>query len=194
VKILVISKIYRTAAVIATLALGLSACAETTSVVKTFHDGSYDGTFFNNFLVITVAGSSDSRTLFEKTLVSRLIDLDTSAAAYYAVMGRKQPVKRNMLSIAVRSRGFDAVLLTRPVNRNVPVVDLFRFDYDELNQPNNIDASNAVELMTELYSVSDQKRIWAIRSTSAGSGPAEGFVDVHASKIVAQLQKDALIH
>ena len=193
-KILVISKIYRTAAVIATLALGLSACAETTSVVKTFHDGSYDGTFFNNFLVITVAGSSDSRTLFEKTLVSRLIDLDTSAAAYYAVMGRKQPVKRNMLSIAVRSRGFDAVLLTRPVNRNVPVVDLFRFDYDELNQPNNIDASNAVELMTELYSVSDQKRIWAIRSTSAGSGPAEGFVDVHASKIVAQLQKDALIH
>ena len=191
---LVISKTYRTAAVIATLALGLSACADSTSVVKTFHDGSYDGTFFNNFLVITVSGSSDSRTLFEKTLVSRLIEVDTSASAYYAVMGRKQPIGRDMLSIAVQSRGFDAVLLTRPVNRNLPVVELFRFDYDELNQPNNIDVSNAVELMTELYSASDQKRIWAIRSTSAGSDSAEEFVDVHASKIVAQLQKDALIH
>ncbi|MEE8220798.1 MAG: hypothetical protein V3R21_03480 [Woeseiaceae bacterium] len=191
---LLISKTYRTAAVIATLALGLSACAESTSIVKTFHDGSYDGTFFNNFLVITVAGSSNSRTLFEQSLVSRLIDVETSASAYYAVMGRKQPIERDMLSIAVRSRGFDAVLLTRPVNRNLPVVDLFRFDYDELNQPNNIDVSNAVELMTELYSAADQKRIWAIRSTSAGSDSAEEFVDVHAAKIVAQLQKDALIH
>ena len=191
---LVISKTYRTAAVIATLVLGLSACADSTSVVKTFHDGSYDGTFFNNFLVITVSGSSDSRTLFEKTLVSRLIEVDTSASAYYAVMGRKQPIGRDMLSIAVQSRGFDAVLLTRPVNRNLPVVELFRFDYDELNQPNNIDVSDAVELMTELYSASDQKRVWAIRSTSAGSGSTEEFVDVHASKIVAQLQKDALIH
>ncbi|MCZ6808814.1 MAG: hypothetical protein O7D92_03580, partial [Proteobacteria bacterium] len=69
-----------------------------------------------------------------------------------------------------------------------------RFDYDELNQPNDIDVSNAVELMTELYSAADQKRIWAIRSTSAGSDSAEEFVDVHAAKIVAQLQKDALIH
>jgi len=191
---LVISRTYRTAAVIATLALGLSACAESTSVVKTYHDGSYDGTFFDNFLVITVAGSSDSRTLFEKTLVSRLIDVDTSASAYYAVMGRKQPIERDMLSIAVRSREFDAVLLTRPVNRNLPVVDLFRMNYDELNQLNDIDISNAVELMTELYSASDQKRIWAIRSTSPGSDSTEESVDVHASKIVAQLQKDALIH
>ncbi len=191
---LLISKTYRTAAVIATLTLGLSACAESTSIVKTFHDGSYDGTFFNNFLVITVVGSSDSRTLFEKTLVSHLIDVDTSASAYYAVMGRKQPIERDMLSIAVRSREFDAVLLTRPVNKNLPVVDLFRFDYDELTQPNNIDVSNAVELMTELYSASDEKRIWAIRTTIAGSDSTEEFVDVHASKIVAQLQKDALIH
>ena len=191
---LVISKTCRTAAVIATLAIGLSACAESPSVVKTFHDGSYDGTFFNNLLVITVAGSTDSRTLFEKTLVSRLVELDTSASAYYAVMGRKQPIERDMLSIAVLSREFDAVLLTRPVNRELPVVDLFRFNYDELNQPDNIDVSNAVELMTELYSAADQKRIWAIRSTSASSDSAEEFVDVHASKIVAQLQKDALIH
>ena len=191
---LVISKTCRTAAVIATLALGLSACAESPSVVKTFHDGSYDGTYFNNFLVITVAGNTDSRTLFEKTLVSRLVELDTSATAYYAVMGRKQPIEQDMLSIAVRSREFDAVLLTRLVNRELPVVDLFRFDYDELNQPNNIDVSHAVELMTELYSASDQKRIWAIRSTSPGSDSTEEFVDVHASKIVAQLQKDALIH
>ena len=191
---LVISKSCRTAAIIATLALGLSACAESPSVVKTFHDGSYDGTYFNNFLVITVAGSTDSRTLFEKTLVSRLVELDTSATAYYAAMGRKQPIERDMLSIAVRSREFDAVLLTRPVNRELPVVDLFRFDYDELNQPDNIDVSNAIELMTELYSASDQKRIWAIRSTSAGSDSTEEFIDVHASKIVAQLQKDALIH
>ena len=191
---LVISKTCRTAAVIATLAIGLSACAESPSVVKTFHDGSYDGTFFNNFLVIAVAGSTDSRTLFEKTFVSRLVELETSASAYYAVMGRRQPIERDMLSIAVLSRKFDAVLLTRPVNRELPVVDLFRFNYDELNQPDNIDVSNAVELMTELYSAVDQKRIWAIRSTSAGSASTEEFVDVHTSKIVAQLEKDALIH
>ncbi len=191
---LVISRAYRTAAVIATLALGLGACAESTSIVKTFHDGSYDGTFFSNFLVITVAGSSDSRTLFEKTLVSRLGDLDTSASAYYAVMGRKQPIGRELISIAVRSRGFDAILLTRPVNRELPVVDLFRFDYDELNQPHDINVSDAVELVTELYAAADKKRIWAIRSTSADTASSEEFVDVHVSKIVAQLQKDRLIH
>jgi hypothetical protein len=109
-------------------------------------------------------------------------------------MGRKQPIEREMLGIAVRSRGFDAVLLTRSVNRDLPVVDLFRLNYDELNQSNDIDISDTVELMTEFYSASDQKRIWAIRSTSAGSDSTEEFVAVHASKIVAQLRKDALIH
>ncbi len=191
---LVISRTYRTAAVIATLALGLSACAESTRVAKTFHDGSYDGTFFSNFLVIAVAGSSNSRTLFERTLVSRLGDLDTSATAYYAVMGRNQPIVRDILSIAVRSRGFDAVLLTRPVNRELPVVDLFRFNYVELNQLDSINVSSAVELMSELYAVSDEKRIWAIRSTSADTDSIEELIDIHAMKIVSQLRKDRLIH
>ena len=191
---LVISRTYRTTAVIAALAVCLSACANSTGVVKTFHDGSYDGIFFSNFLIITVAGSSSSRTLFERTLVSRLRDLDTSAAAYYAIMGRNQPVVRDIVSIAVRSRGFDAVLLTRPVNRELAVVDLFRFDYDELKLPNDIDVSNAVELRTELYATSDEKRIWAIRSTSADTDSTEEFVDVHVSKIISQLRKDRLIH
>ncbi len=191
---LVISRTYQTAAVIATLALGLSACADSMSVVKTFHDGSYDGTFFSNFLVINVAGSSNSRTLFERALVARLGDLDASATAYYAFRGRYQPVVRDSISIAVLSRGFDAVLLTRPVDRELAVVDLFRFDYDELNLPNDIDISNAVELRTDLCAVSDEKRIWAIRSTSADIDSTEEFVDVHVSKIISQLRKDRFIN
>lgn len=194
-KISEISNICRIAATRATLLLVLCACASSPGpgAVKTFHDGSYDGTVFRNFLVISAVGRHDSRALFEKTVATRLADLGTAATAYYVVVGRNQPVRRSFVTDAVRARGFDAVLLTRAPNRDLAVIDPFEFDYDELNQLNDIAMSIPVEFFTELYSASDRKRVWAIRTSTMENSSLEGLVDGHVSQIISQLRKDRLI-
>ena len=83
---------------------------------------------------------------------------------YYTVIGRNPPITRSDVTNAVRSRKFDAVLLTRVVEaetetrlrdsapdaeataRGGSLINLFRYDYTELNEPARVDLSTGVTL------------------------------------------------
>lgn len=203
------SKVTTTATILA--ALMLAACAAPVTVVKTFDDPAYTASQFRNVLVIGVAGSYESRARFERLLSAKLSDTGITAVAYYSVIGRNQEITKSDVVNAVRSRGFDSVLLTRILSQESLVVekrgastakatrkdngpvDLFRYDYEVLNNPSTINVESTVVLLTEFYSAADEKRIYAIETTMTDKENVSLLIDETVNAIVAKLQKDQMV-
>lgn len=193
------------------LILLLASCAAPVNVVKTFDDADYANSAYSNVLVIVVAGNYENRARFERSMAAQLSSSGISATAYYSVIGRNQPITRSDVSNAVQARGFDSVLLTRIVSHESSVtekrgastakatrkddgaIDLFRYDYEVLNNPNTINVASTVVLSTELYSAADEKRIWAIETTVSDKENVLLLIDDTVAQIAGQLRKDHMI-
>ena len=93
----------------------LTACGGTDTLRKTFDNPVYTDSSYSDILVIGVAGDYDNRGAFERLMASRIKATGATATASYTVFGR-QPINRIVVSAAVQSRGFDAVLLTRVIS------------------------------------------------------------------------------
>jgi len=197
---------------IVAVSLVLAACGSTGTVKKTLDNPIYTDSSYNDILIIGVAGDYDNRAAFERAMVSRIKAEGADATAYYTVVGRNQPITRNTVSNVVRSRGFDAVLLTRVVSQATDMsvqdgssetkvsrkeagraVDLFRYDYEELTEPRDLIISSSVVLSVEMFHVADETRMWAIESTIADVENIGQLIESAADTIMAQLKKDKLI-
>lgn len=194
------------------IAISLCACTTTTtSVKKTVDHDNYKGQRFNNVLVIAVADDYNNRAQFERNVVAGIRASGAQATAYYTVLGHNPPVTVSAVKNAVRSGGYDAVLFTRVKGsaQNVKVkdgpataqstvkggnvVDLFRYDYEEYDEPENVRISTEVTLTTELYSAAASAKIWAVESNSFDRQSVQQIVDNEARSIVKALNKDKLI-
>jgi len=199
-------------AVTAILALLLAGCGGTgTQVSKTLHDKDYKGRQFNNVLVIGVADNYNARAQYERAVVSKIRESGAEATAYYTVIGHNPPVTVSDVTNAVRARDFDAVLFTRvkgstqqvkvkdspaegqAVVRGGNPFDLFRYDYEEYKEPENVQISANVVLLSELYDAKAQKKIWAVESSSFDRESMEQLVEGAAKSVVKALNRDNLI-
>jgi len=195
-----------------TLAFLLAACGSSgTRVTKTMHDTSIKGTRYSNVLVVAAADNYDARAQYERMVVSAIRKTGAEATAYYTVLGRNPPVTVNDITNAVRSRGFDSVLFTRvkgstqqmkvkdgqasaqAVAKGGSLFDLFRYDYEEYDSPENVSVSTEVVLVTELYDAAAQKKIWAVETSSFDQESVEQIVDSAAETVVKALRRDGLI-
>ena len=184
----------------------------TALVKKTLDNPIYTDSSYSDILIIGVAGDYDNRAAFERAMVSRIKAEGADATAYYTVVGRNQPITRNTVSNVVRSRGFDAVLLTRVVSQATDMsvqdgssetkvsrkeagraVDLFRYNYEELTEPRDLIVSSSVVLSVEMFHAADETRMWAIESTIADVENIGQLIESAADTIMAQLKKDKLI-
>ncbi len=196
---------------LASFSILLAACAASTRVAKTYSDDAYANSSFSNFLVIGVAGNYNSRTQFERSVVSGLRTAGASASAYYSVVQGNEPISRDVVLGAVQSGSFDAVLVTRVIGQQTDVhvksgsagakattiggspVNFFRYNYEELNEPQSISLNTTVVLATELFSSADEKMIWAIESSSTDDAVIGVLIDNVAASIVSRLRRDGLI-
>ena len=192
--------------------LFLSACASTsTQVTKILDDPDYKKARFSNVLVITVADNYDRRAQFERTVASGIRQTGAQATAYYTVVGHNPAVSSSDIMNAVRARGFDAVVFTRVKKHSENIAekdatpeaqakvkggnlyDLFRYDYEEYQEPTNIKLSTTVVLVSQLYIPADKKNIWAIEITSSDRESTAQIVDSAAEAIVKHLKRDKLV-
>ena len=199
-------------ALIMTAVILLTACSSTSTQVKNvLNDPDYRKTRFSNVLVIAVADNYNSRAQFERSVVSGIRQTGAEATAYYTVVGHNPPVSSSNIMNAVRSRNFDAVLLTRvkgatediKVKDGTPnaqataiggnLFDLFRYDYTEYNEPENMSLSTTVELISQLYATEDKKNVWAIQIKSSDNESKEQIVESAAAAIVKHLRRDKFI-
>ncbi len=196
---------------LASFSILLAACAASTRVAKTYSDDAYANSSFSNFLVIGVAGNYNSRTQFERAVVSGLRAEGASASPYYSVVQGNEPISRDAVLEAVQSGSFDAVLVTRVLGQQTDVdvqsgsaatkastiggspINFFRYDYEELNEPQSINFNTTVVLETELFSSIDEKMIWAIQLSSTDAAGVGVLIDNTATSIVSRLRRDGLI-
>ncbi len=186
-------------------------CASSSKVSKVFEDPAYEKSSFSNVLVVAVADDYNARAQFERQVVSGIRATGATATAYYTVIGRNPPVTRNDISNAIRARNFDAVLLTRvkgqessvsvkrgssetkTTRRNENAFDLFRYDYEVLNEPDRVEVNTTIVLITELYAAADEKKVWAIESTSYNKSDVSQLIDGEVDAIVSRLRRDRMI-
>lgn len=191
----------------------LTACASSGgNTATTFSDPGYVDAGFSNVLVIGVAGSYDNRAYFERTMASRIGAGNANGTAYYSVIGRNKEITRSDVSDAVRSRGFDAVVLTRVLSQESSVsveqgastakvtrkeadsaIDLFRYDYEVLNNPDTLSLETHVVLSTEVFSAADEKRVYAMQTSLSGHENAGLLIESAVDEIVGHLRKDGMI-
>lgn len=196
---------------IITVSLVLTACGGTSALRKTFDNPVYTDSSYSDILVIGVAGDYDNRGAFERLMVSRIKATGATATASYTVFGR-QPINRIVVSAAVQSRGFDAVLLTRVISQATDMslqdgssqtkvsrkeasraIDLFRYDYEELSDPGDLVISSTVMLSVEMFHGGDEARMWAIESTISDMENVGQLIERAADIIMSQLRKGRLI-
>ena len=184
-------------------ALAACASAPPSTVIRTVYSPDPDMTGFSNILVVSVTGTYQSRGQFERELVMAMSSSEVTAAAYYTVIGRNPQLTRSNLHNAIRNRDFDAVIFTRlkgqeqqdlaPLRPIGSSLDLFGYDYDELNRDVSIQQSQAITFITEVYSTATQRKIWAIESLSFNKATAAELISEQAAMISAQVKQDKLL-
>lgn len=162
-------------------ALALSAGCSTTQTSSDFLAD--DVGSFSNFLIVAQAGDYNARAEFERLLVSEVRERGGSAIAYHVAAGGNVPVSRDSIREAVRGRNIDAVALTRVINSDSDAhintgatdtlasrkdngfIDLFRYDYREVTEPDDLDLEVSVTIVTEVYDLADEALVWASKSS-----------------------------
>lgn len=165
----------------------------------------------NNILVIGVANDYEGRTRFERKLAKDLTAAGMPATAMCVAAGGNKPIVRETIEELVTANDFDGVLISRVVDRDADAsmragstatkavrksdrpADLFRYDYEELNEPVNIDIKLSVTIFTELFAASSNDRIWALESSTSSKEILDEVINEASEKIVRRLRRDGFV-
>ena len=166
---------------------------------------------FSNFLVLAIADNYNNRAQFERTVVSNLKSKGADATAYYSAAGGNTPIDREAVKATIEAGTYDALLVTRVLaasseaemktgsaaakatRRDGRPLDLFRYDYEELDEPGTLEVSAEATLSVELYRASDSTRVWATVLTSTGTDNVGAMIDDAAEKVVSRLSRNRKI-
>ena len=186
------------------------ACAQTKST-KTYDTTNNESYEAKNILVIAIAADYDSRARYERNLASELRKSGVSAAAYYSVGGGNTPIDSDSIAELVASDGFDTVLITRVMDSNANVkvkkgsaraqairmqgggVNLFRYDYETLNDPMTLHINLDVAMSTEVFSTASDNKVWSIQMEFSRMKTIDAVISKAIDSIVRQLKKDHII-
>ena len=187
-----------------------SGCTST-STSSTYADPENSGSTYSNFLVIGVAGDYDSRAQFERSVVSGIKALGASAGAYHVAAGGNKPLTRELVRNLIARGAFDAVVVTSVLDTDSDVtvkstvtgtkvkrkeggvLDLFRYDYEELNEPLSLTIDMKITFATELYSAASEKLVWSSESTGPRADHIGELIDDTADTVVNQLVREGLV-
>jgi len=188
--------------------LALAACGSTSRTISTFDGPAYSGPGFTNVLVLAVADSYNNRATFERTLAKEISSGGASATAYYSLTKMDDQIDRPAIEKLVQKGGFDAVLITRVLSSDIVSNEktgssatkvtrkdsaLFRYDYEELNEPATLTVDVNAIISSELFSVASGDKVWAIE-TNISENSSVGVIVVDAADIVArELRRGGLI-
>ena len=166
---------------------------------------------FQSFLVVGQAGDYNVRSEFERLVVSELRERGASATAYHVAAGGDVAITRDSIRDAVRENGLEAVVLTRAVSgeidaqlrtgatdtvatrRDNGLVDLFRYDYEDLRSPNTLDLEISTTVVTEVYDVGAEALVWSGKSSTPPVESMAELVSGAAVSVAELIEEDGLI-
>lgn len=193
------------------LCIIIAGCSASTGS-KTALDGTKtSASKFSNLLIIGIAHDYDGRARFERSMVSQLTARGTAATAYYVAAQGNKPIDRESIEKLVQTGSYDGVIITKVLNRDTNTsvktsapatktvrkdegaLKLFRYDYEELNEPATLNVNVSITISSELYETSNGDKVWTFESQLAKKDMVSEVVDDAVSKIMRRLRKDRLI-
>lgn len=184
-------------------ALGIAGCASNPT--------STTAESFGNILVLGIADDYEGRARYERTVASELRNNGVSAVAYHQAVGGSGQVSREKARSLITEHGFDAVLVTQVRNSeaNVEVsqdsaaakvtrksgqpADFFRYDYEELDEPGDMNLLAKATLDSDLHRASDNEIVWSFSWSNKSAENVGLLVDDASAAVVRRLARDKLL-
>ena len=144
-------------------------------------------------------------------MAQEISESGAQATALYTLVDKDTPIDRATVEKVVDEGDFDAILITRALNRDfktkaktgsptaqaVPkggsAANLFRYDYKELNEPATLSMELNIVIGSELFSAESREKVWSIEADISDQASV-GVLVIDASNVIAsRLRKDGLI-
>ena len=189
----------------------VAGCAASTQPSNQKEHATTGATGFENILVIGIANDYEGRTQFERRLAKELSAAGMPATPMYIAAGGNKPIERDAIENLIATNGYDGVLISRVTDRDAGTsmrsgsastkavrrddrpLDLFRYDYEELNEPATVNFNIAVTIYTELFTGAGNEQVWALESSISKKEHLEQVINEASEKIVGGLRRDQLI-
>lgn len=198
------------------LLAALAACSSGPQITRTQELAESADAPYEKILVITLLSSFDSRRFVEEAIVGQLEERGIEAVRSTSLMDTRTPVTRETFVEMVDNLDADGVLLTQMVSLRSEgsFVDMnpqrtlnlqptgywnwWTADVTEYVEPQGVDFDHSLELLTELFSVRDQEKVWGIVSRSDFTLTFDRTRDAsivfdEAKAIVRYLSRDGVI-
>ena len=201
-----------------TVLLALSGCAAQTSLYERWHDPQFSGPMLQKVLVLGIFKDDIQRRSFEDTFVKEVNANNKQAIAGYTVMPKAEDYdsKEDILA-AVKKTGADSVLITSYIGTKekqytvAPRVDYvprmghgyghhgygyggyYGSRYAAVYSPGYTVTDTIVQLETRVFSVANEKLVWAGKSKSVNASSGEKIVKDLVKLVAKDMQQSGLI-
>lgn len=197
---------------------GLSACSTETRLYERWNDTQYSGPELSKVLVLGVFKDDLQRRSFEANFVKEVNAEHKQAVAGYTIMPEADDYdsKEDILA-AVKKTGADAVLITSyngtiekqrevaPRVEYVPSMGMgygrygygyggyYGSRYETVYRPGYTVTDTIVQLETRVFSVAEEKLVWAGKTKSVNASSGEKIVKQLVKLVVEDMKESGLI-
>lgn len=193
----------------------VSACAGSTQMTATWHDEAYKRRSFDRILVVGVTDDQFRRRGFESAVVNALAGKRTEAVSSIEIMDADTALSDASLDAAGDKIQADAVLITRLTNTTVTakqidsrvnvqaqakggnIVDFFRYDYKDVEDPGYLQAKISFVLSSNLYETAGGTLVYSIETVTSDKNTDYNtvvfdIIENTSVKIAQRLRRDGL--
>jgi hypothetical protein len=193
----------------------VNACAGSTQMTATWHDDAYKRKTFERILVVGVSDDQFRRRGFESAVVDALAGNRTEAISSIEIMDADTALTDASLDAAGDKIQADAVLVTRLAKTTVQakeidsrvdvqaqakggnVVDFFRYDYKDVENPGYLQAKISFVLSSNLYETAGGTLVYSIETVTSDKNTDYNsvvfdIIENTSVKIGQQLRRDGL--
>jgi len=196
----------------------ISACSTQTKLYERWHDKEYFGPKLEKVLVLGVFKDDLQRRMFEELFTSEVDAEGKNAIAGYTLMPEDKDFdSKEDIARAVKKVGADSVLITsykgviekqREVASRVDYVPRMGMSYGRYGygyrgyygstyatvyRPGYTVVDKIVQLETRVYSVKNEKLVWAGKTKTVNASSAEDIVEELVQIIIKDMKESALI-
>lgn len=187
-------------------------CGSSARVVTVYENESFENDPFSKILVIGIHEDATLRRRFEVGLVDALRAAGTDAVSSTIAMGSGTALNSDTLAAATRENRADGVLITRLLDvqartemedgrataearrrDDVPIADVFRYEYEEYQDPMTVTTIRTVVLANDLYDADAETRVWSAESTAIEKESVSEIIESVSASLVGRLDRDGLI-
>lgn len=182
------------------LALAAASCAST-EMTSTWTEPSAKGAELSKVAVVCLAKDPGLRRMAENSAAANL--KGAQAVPSYQVLGDTDLRNRDAVKQQLTSQGFQAVLVMRlaGINEQVTAVggpyatldSYYDWAGGMVYSPGYLETDTVVHVISNLYSLEDQKLIWSGVSQTFDPASAQSFMNDVSKAVAKSLQKDRLV-